>query len=69
MKETIMEKIKLPVEVKTIIDTFYKNNFEIFIDGGINAETISKVKDADGVVSGSFICKSEDYEKRIRILR
>lgn len=43
-------------------------NFEIFIDGGINAETISKVRDADGVVSGSFICKSEDYEKRIRIL-
>lgn len=29
-----MEKIKLPVEVKTIIDTFYKNNFEIFIVGG-----------------------------------
>ena len=44
-------------------------NFEIFIDGGINAETISKVLGADGVVSGSFICKSEDYEKRIRVLR
>ena len=44
-------------------------NFEIFIDGGINEETISKVKAADGVVSGSFICKNEDYEKQIRLLR
>ena len=44
-------------------------NFEIFIDGGINSETIDKVLNADGVVSGSFICKSENYEESIRKLK
>ena len=46
-----------------------KYHFEIFVDGGINNETIGKVKNADGVVSGSFICKHEDYEKQINLLR
>lgn len=42
-----------------------KYNFVIYIDGGINDETIKKVSLADGVISGSFICKSVDYNKQI----
>lgn len=43
--------------------------FEIFVDGGINDETITFVTLADGVVSGSFICMSKDYEQSINKLR
>lgn len=46
-----------------------ENNFEIYIDGGINESTIKKVSKADGVVSGSFICKSKDFEKQIEKLK
>ena len=46
-----------------------ENNFEIYIDGGINESTIKKVSKADGVVSGSFICKSKDFEKQIKKLK
>lgn len=37
----------------------YKNiyNFKIYVDGGINNDTIKLVKKADGVVVGSYICK------------
>lgn len=45
-----------------------KLHFEIIVDGGINADTINKVKNADIVVSGSYICKSEDYNARISTL-
>ncbi len=43
--------------------------FEIFVDGGITDETISFVKDADGVVSGSFVCNSDDFEKQVNKLK
>lgn len=45
------------------------NNFTIYIDGGINNETIKYVSKADGVVSGSYICNSKDYETQINNLR
>ena len=32
-------------------------------------DTIKMVQDADGVVSGSFICSSEDFSKQIKKLR
>ncbi len=44
-------------------------NFKIMVDGGVNADTIGKVKDADIVVAGSFICKSEDFQTQIDRLR
>lgn len=44
-------------------------NFIINVDGGINADTILKVHGADMVVSGSYICKSEDYQDRIDKIR
>lgn len=47
----------------------YQTNFEIYIDGGINAETIKKVSIADGVVSGSFICNSDNFDEQIKLLK
>ncbi len=46
-------------------------NFKINIDGGINATTIEYLKNLylDYVVSGSFICCSDDYQKQIDILQ
>ena len=46
-------------------------NFKINIDGGINATTIEYLKDLylDYIVSGSFICCSDDYQKQIDILQ
>lgn len=48
-----------------------ENNYKylISIDGGINNETIKKVKDVDFAISGSFICMSNDYQKQIDLLR
>lgn len=46
-----------------------KYNFEIYIDGGINNETINEVSLADGVVSGSYICMSDNFEERITSLK
>lgn len=45
------------------------NNFEIYIDGGINDETIKEVLNADGIISGSYICMNKDFENRINNLR
>ena len=44
-------------------------NYLISIDGGINNETIEKVKDVDFIISGSFICMSDDYQEKINELR
>ena len=55
--------------LKELLSYKNENNFEIYIDGGINDKTIKKVLDADGVVSGSFICKSKDFEKQIEKLK
>lgn len=44
-------------------------NYLISIDGGINNETIEKVKNVDFVISGSFICMSDDYQEKINELR
>ncbi len=42
-------------------------NFKISIDGGINDETIKQVN-TDIVVSGSYICKSLNYNEQINKL-
>ena len=46
-----------------------KNNFAIEIDGGVNNETIKLLENADIVVSGSYVCCSDDFEERIRKLK
>jgi len=44
-------------------------NYVISIDGGINNETIEKVKDVDFVISGSYICMSDNYQEQINNLK
>ena len=44
-------------------------HYKISIDGGINKDTIKKVKDVDFAISGSFICMSDDYQKSINELK
>ena len=39
-----------------------KGNFEIEVDGGVNNETVKYLNNADIVVSGSYICMSDDFE-------
>ena len=44
-------------------------SFQIEMDGGINKDTISFVPTLDIAVSGSFVCQSEDFQKRIDELK
>lgn len=48
-----------------------KYHFTISVDGGINDESISYLKDKniDLIVSGSFITSSDDFNKQIKILK
>lgn len=46
-----------------------KYNFEIYVDGGINDKTIKDVEASDGVVVGSYICNSDDYEGTLKELQ
>ena len=59
------EKIKkLKAEIKK-----RKKDITITVDCGINQETIQKVREADIIVSGSFITKEENFQKQIDLLR
>ena len=57
--------------LKELIEFRFQNNlsFQIEMDGGINADTIKLVPDLDIAVSGSFICKSDDYQEKIDELK
>lgn len=44
-------------------------NFKIAMDGGLNEDTIKLVKDLDIAIVGSYICKSNNYEERIKNLK
>ena len=51
---------------------YLKNkNILIGIDGGINEQSINYLKDyrIDNIISGSFICMSDDYNKQIELLK
>ena len=43
--------------------------FEFYVDGGINEETISYVLDADGIIVGSYVCNSDNFEIPVNVLR
>ena len=43
--------------------------FEIEMDGGMNPDTVKLVSELDLVVSGSFVCQSDDYQARINELK
>ena len=69
--QKFMEEVLYKIE--TLKDLRDENGYHyiINVDGGVNKDTIQMVKDAgaDMVVSGSYICKSEDYNERIETLR
>lgn len=60
-------------KVETLKDLREENGYHyvINIDGGINAETARLASDAgvDMVVSGSYVCKSANYNEKINSLR
>ena len=56
-------------DVLSKIDDLQGFNFEIGVDGGINEETVKLVKNVDYIVSGSFVCCSNDFNKQIDILK
>lgn len=60
-------------KIETLKDLRDENGYHylINVDGGINDETVKLVKEAgaDMVVSGSYVCKSDDYEARIESLK
>ena len=58
-------------EVLNKIPYLYNKNVLIGIDGGINDESIKYLKNyhIDNIVSGSFICLSDDYNKQIDKLK
>lgn len=63
----LIETVDRVNELKKIID---ENHYsvQIEVDGGINAETIVLLNQADIVVVGSYIVKSDNYYKRIEEL-
>lgn len=47
----------------------FKYKYDIALDGGINKNTIVKLRDLDVAISGSFVCMSNDYQAAIDILK
>lgn len=56
---------------ENVLKAIVLNNNKILcgIDGGVNNETIEKLNNFDIIVSGSYICMSDDYQERINSLR
>ncbi|HBA37592.1 MAG TPA: hypothetical protein DCY94_02615 [Firmicutes bacterium] len=57
--------------IDTLVNLRKKNGYkyEIWVDGGVNGENISKLSKVDGVVSGGFVVSGEDFQERIDKLR
>ena len=55
-------------EVKALLNS-YNIPAVINVDGGINAETVSKCRNADMVTAGSYIIKSDNFQEKISSLR
>lgn len=67
--QKFMDSILYKIDILYRIRKEKKLNFKISIDGGINNETIKKVKKVDFVISGSYICMSDNYQEKIDTLR
>ncbi len=69
--QEFMEDVLYKVETLKELRESNGYHYVINIDGGINGDTVSKASEAgvDMVVSGSYVCKSKDYNERIRILK
>ena len=59
----------MPIAIDKINELRKLNkNIIISVDGGINDETVRMVN-TDMVVSGSYVCMSDNFEKNIEILK
>ena len=59
----------MPIAIDKINELRKLNkNIIISVDGGINDETV-KLVNSDMVVSGSYVCMSEDFEEKINKLK
>lgn len=67
--QKFMNSILYKIDVLDKLRKENNYNYLISIDGGINDDTIKYVKNVDYVVSGSYICMSDDYQKQINSLR
>ncbi len=69
--QKFMEEVLYKIETLKELREQNGYHYVISVDGGVNGDTIKLVKDAgaDMVVSGSYVCKSEDYDKQIDTLR
>ena len=58
-------------DVLNKIKYLYDKNVLVGIDGGINDNTVKLLKDyhIDNIISGSFVCMTEDYDKQIKVLK
>ncbi len=65
MLDSVLYKVDLLIKMRK--EKKYK--FKIIVDGGVNDETIDKVRNADIIVSGSYICQGEDFNERIAKLK
>ena len=68
--QKFLESTKNKLEKLIKLKKENNSNFLISVDGGINDETISMVRDlVDIAVSGSYICLSSEIEKKLKVLR
>ena len=59
----------IKIDVLNILKKDNRYNYEISFDGGVNEETKRLLYGLDCVVSGSFICMSDNYQEKIDCLR
>lgn len=67
--QKFMDSVLYKIDILDKIRKEKQLNYKISIDGGINNETIKKVNKVDFVISGSYICMSNNYQDKIDSLR
>lgn len=67
--QKFMDSVVYKIDILDKIRKNKKLNYKISIDGGINKDTIDKVRNVDFVISGSYICMNDDYQSMIDSLR
>lgn len=67
--QKFLESIVYKIDILNKLKEEKNYNYVISVDGGINNETVKKVQKADFVISGSYICTSDNYQKKINELK
>lgn len=67
-QKLIKETVDKGFVLKGLKDKF-NYRYEIGIDGGVNLETRPLLNDFDYLISGSYVCMSDNYQEKIDSLR